>query len=151
MEIVIGLSCIGVAYCVYKIYEIKSSGKIEVAQAEINRRGKLYDSLIYDYNNLVDGYNKRSRRIGDLERKLAYANHTIRNANVRINELKSNSNVGEVPQVSDYTLLGVNPDTDKATIKKRYKTLSAVYHPDKGGSDLMMKRINAAYERIIKG
>ena len=48
-----------------------------------------------------------------------------------------------------YELLGLSIDATAAEIKKRFKTLSAMYHPDKNNSSgLMMQKINMAYNKI---
>jgi hypothetical protein len=36
-------------------------------------------------------------------------------------------------------------------LKKRYRELCKVHHPDLGGSEETMKRLNAEYERLVRG
>jgi DnaJ family protein A protein 2 len=50
-----------------------------------------------------------------------------------------------------YEILGVPPDSDENTVKKAYKKLAMKHHPDKGGDPEQFKRIQSAYDRIIKG
>ena len=48
-----------------------------------------------------------------------------------------------------YELLGLSHEATAEEIKKRFKTLSAMYHPDKNkGSGVMMQKINIAYNKI---
>ncbi|MGF1705381.1 hypothetical protein [Enterovibrio baiacu] len=48
-------------------------------------------------------------------------------------------------------LLGTSPNTPAATVKQRYKLLSARVHPDKGGSPALMHLVRHAYENVAKG
>ncbi|MBF4436039.1 J domain-containing protein [Vibrio anguillarum] len=99
------------------------------------------------------------------------ANETIRAANCRISELKTtisrlnndllmleetnrtlrnqlrDSNTKFSAGVLDrLELLGVSEPVCQKTLSSNYKRLSLIYHPDKGGSPNMMKRINEAYD-----
>ena len=50
-----------------------------------------------------------------------------------------------------YTVLGVPPTASLEEVKKRYQQLAMIYHPDrKGGYTEAMKRVNLAYEQIMK-
>ena len=49
-----------------------------------------------------------------------------------------------------YNTLGLSPKIkNRNVISKRYKELTAIYHPDKGGSVEMMREINVARDIII--
>jgi len=50
-----------------------------------------------------------------------------------------------------YEVLGVPKFSDEDVVKKAYKKLAMKHHPDKGGDPEQFKRIQAAYDRIIKG
>ena len=96
------------------------------------------------------------------------ANETIRKANHRINELKSllseaerridfltqeNFNLSSQLFESDYSLterdiLGYESLPSRQELRKRYKSLASIHHPDKGGSKAMMQRINDSYEKL---
>lgn len=43
--------------------------------------------------------------------------------------------------------LGIPPSTDATLIRRAMTQLALTYHPDKGGTQLQMTRINAAYEQ----
>lgn len=45
-----------------------------------------------------------------------------------------------------YGLLGINNDADNNAVKKAFRKLALKYHPDRGGSGVMFKEINQAYE-----
>ena len=50
-----------------------------------------------------------------------------------------------------YTVLGVPRTATLEEVKKRYRQLSMVYHPDReGGYSEAMKRVNEAYNQILK-
>jgi len=50
-----------------------------------------------------------------------------------------------------YAVLGVPPTASLGEVKKRYRQLSMIYHPDReGGYTEAMKRVNEAYEQIMK-
>jgi DnaJ family protein A protein 2 len=44
-----------------------------------------------------------------------------------------------------YEVLGVDKDASEKEIKKAYRKLAVVHHPDKGGDEHLFKEINAAY------
>lgn len=48
-----------------------------------------------------------------------------------------------------YRELGVSPLDSEATIRERYRELARRYHPDRGGDAEAMRRLNAAYERVL--
>lgn len=47
--------------------------------------------------------------------------------------------------------LGVPRDSDENTVKKAYRKLAMKHHPDKGGDPEQFKKIQTAYDRIMKG
>lgn len=51
-----------------------------------------------------------------------------------------------------YFILGVDKTSSEEDIKKAYRRLAKKYHPDKpDGNEEKFKRVNEAYERIVKG
>lgn len=50
-----------------------------------------------------------------------------------------------------YEILGVSRDSSEDVIKKAYKKLAMKHHPDKGGDPEQFKKIQSAYDRIVKG
>jgi curved DNA-binding protein CbpA len=47
-----------------------------------------------------------------------------------------------------YRVLQVTPDAEPEVIQAAYRALARKYHPDKGGSDLQMAKLNAAWETV---
>ena len=46
-----------------------------------------------------------------------------------------------------HEILGLPPSADAAAVQRAMRRLALTYHPDKGGTQEQMTRINAAYER----
>jgi hypothetical protein len=106
-------------------------------------------------------------------RSLEKANSIIRLANQQISELKQSlaeknvqishlekennrqraaveNDLAAFSDFTDHSIMGVSEEESFETIKKNYKKLSLIYHPDKGGDPHMMKLINATFERLRK-
>lgn len=49
-----------------------------------------------------------------------------------------------------YDFLGVSPDDPIELVKDVFRRKSMYYHPDKGGSEEKFKKLNKAYELILK-
>ena len=47
-------------------------------------------------------------------------------------------------------VLGLPPDATRQQIKRRYRELAKIYHPDRGGDQKEMRRIIAAYQLLMK-
>lgn len=52
--------------------------------------------------------------------------------------------------LDSYDILGVSPDDDMELIKDIFRRKSMRYHPDKGGDAEKFKRLNTAYELVMK-
>ncbi len=48
-----------------------------------------------------------------------------------------------------FEILGISPTTDIGFLRTRYRELAKMYHPDKGGEEGQMLRINEAYQTIM--
>jgi DnaJ-domain-containing protein 1 len=55
--------------------------------------------------------------------------------------------ISEGVQFSWHETLGVPPNADAGTIRRAWARLAHAHHPDKGGTQEQMVRLNAAYER----
>ncbi|MBA7678708.1 Chaperone protein DnaJ [subsurface metagenome] len=56
-----------------------------------------------------------------------------------------------MPLADAYAVLGLPQTATLEEVKRNYKRLAVVFHPDKGGYDEAMKLLNRAYERIKGG
>ncbi|HIF5636866.1 TPA: J domain-containing protein [Vibrio parahaemolyticus] len=45
-------------------------------------------------------------------------------------------------------MLGYESLPSSQELRKRYKSLASIHHPDKGGSKSMMQRLNESYEKL---
>ena len=52
---------------------------------------------------------------------------------------------------SAYAMLGLPPTATMEEVKRNYKNLAVIFHPDKGGYTEAMVLLNRAYDRIKKG
>ena len=71
-----------------------------------------------------------------------YRDHTAQQAVVQVDKL-----------TVDYARLGLLPNADFEAVKRAYRTLARLYHPDvntNADADERMKQINEAYQRIEK-
>ena len=54
----------------------------------------------------------------------------------------------DMPLADAYAVLGLRQTASLEEVKRNYKRLAAVFHPDKGGYTEAMVLLNRAYERI---
>ncbi|MDX1300741.1 J domain-containing protein [Photobacterium sp.] len=52
---------------------------------------------------------------------------------------------------SFHDILGTDKNTSSDEVKRRYKLLSTRFHPDKGGSKVIMQLVSQAYDQVGKG
>lgn len=50
-----------------------------------------------------------------------------------------------------YQILGVTPGASEAEVKKAYRRLASIHHPDKGGDTKKFQEIQQAYDQITSG
>ena len=55
-----------------------------------------------------------------------------------------------MPLVDAYAVLGLPQTASLAEVKKNYRSLAVIFHPDKGGYKEAMILLNNAYGRIMK-
>ncbi len=62
----------------------------------------------------------------------------------------SSESADEMPLARAYMILGLPPTATLEAVKRNYKNLAAVFHPDKGGYTEAMVLLNNAHERILR-
>lgn len=69
----------------------------------------------------------------------------------RLEEI-SKAGVGATPfaNLDPFSILGVSMNASREVVDKAYKSKAWVAHPDHGGTDEEMAKVNAAYEVIYK-
>ena len=55
-----------------------------------------------------------------------------------------------MPPADAYAVLGLPPTASLEEVKRNYKHLAAIFHPDKGGYKEAMILLNNAHDRIVK-
>ncbi len=55
---------------------------------------------------------------------------------------------GDAPELDPFVILGVKTSATKEEVTKAYREKAGKAHPDRGGSDEEMAKVNAAYEAI---
>jgi hypothetical protein len=93
-----------------------------------------------------------NQRISELKQSLAEKNAQISHLEKENNRQRAaiENDVAAFSDFSDHSIMGVSEEESFETIKKNYKKLSLIYHPDKGGNPHIMKLINATFERLRK-
>lgn len=57
----------------------------------------------------------------------------------------------DMPLVDAYAILGLKSGASLEDVKKHYRNLAVLFHPDRGGYTEAMVLLNKAYARITKG
>jgi DnaJ homolog subfamily C member 19 len=55
-----------------------------------------------------------------------------------------------MPQDEARAILGIAADADEETIRSAHRRLVSAVHPDKGGSEELARRINAARDTLLR-
>jgi len=53
-----------------------------------------------------------------------------------------------MPLADAYAVLGLPQTASPAEVKRNYRSLAVIFHPDRGGNDEAMSLLNRAYQRI---
>lgn len=107
-------------------------------------RLKNIESLLDKANGVIRAANKR---VADLKLDIVKKNIEISELKCALNEIKGKEIRAEF---NDNDWLGVNEEYDLNELRKNYKKLVQVYHPDKGGCHVIMTRINVSYGNLLK-
>ena len=63
-------------------------------------------------------------------------------------EKMSSENMNDLSEDEAYAILGLEKPSSKSEISKAHKSLIQKLHPDRGGSDYLAAKINAAKDKI---
>lgn len=128
-----------IAYIFFKAGEFANKKRNIRVRTEKAEAYKILKSYCLRIESLTKKY--------ELEKqKVTKANNVIRNANIQIACLKAGLvNVSPVNTFHFFEDLHSHNE-----IKKRYKLLSAAYHPDKGGNQHTMQLINEQYRETYR-
>ena len=104
----------------------------------------LFSTLKYaGFNKKLDPTKMISSILRNLE--ISMLSQMGARINARLNELQG------TPQdmsMDPFSILGVDVDATREEVDKAYRKKANAMHPDKGGSNIEMAKINAAYEAI---
>ena len=64
--------------------------------------------------------------------------------------LKPRPKARRMPEDEARAVLGVGPDADAEAIRAAHRRLVSAVHPDRGGSDELTRRINAARDTLLR-
>lgn len=153
------------------LYEGSEELSVKTAKLMLSRLGTNYYNSIEEERAIHVlmklGYIKKEQCECEND-LLTKANETIRKANIRIRELKiqlqsfqkeiedlnyaneqlRNKFINEHCSLTDKDILGYQELPESVELKKRYRSLASIHHPDKGGSNAMMQRLNESYENL---
>lgn len=113
-------------------------------------KGKKKDNTL---SNLLDLLDLADRAVEKFTGKNipAWLNYLQEQAEVE-GQKSETGVIGEGSVFADpYAVLGLPQNASVEQVKRRYRQLSMVYHPDReGGYNEAMKRVNQAYQEIMK-
>jgi len=55
-----------------------------------------------------------------------------------------------MPLSDAYAIMGLHEGASREEVKRNYRHLANLFHPDKGGNGEAMSLLNRAYERVLK-
>ncbi|CAH6986212.1 hypothetical protein VCHA53O466_140098 [Vibrio chagasii] len=96
----------------------------------------------------VNELSKSKKEAETLSGKVAQLEAKLRNKSSNHGYSNQTHDEPSMDSASARDILGLSGSFDLHTLKKRYRTLSGIYHPDKGGNDFMMQKVNNAYNKL---
>ena len=119
-----------------------------------------YHFICDEYENVSDNYRAAQKSIKhlwsiyeDYKVRTHGTEASLENLMSGFRVLKSQETLLALPDPSTKTawqVLGVSRDATPDEIKKAYKELSKVHHPDKGGNEAVMAQINNAKTELLE-
>jgi hypothetical protein len=127
---------------------IKLINSVEVSRAkrpESKESGNVKKSSLDRANDIIKQANTR---IAQLKKQLESQNAEFQKLKTEVEN--GNRESVNFSDLSNYEILGIKSPEDINRVKKNYKILANIYHPDKCGNDSIMRAINNAYDDINK-
>lgn len=151
----------------YNYYILKRNDDYLALFTNINTQNEMvhYFEQGYVFVMSVNAFNATSAiniakqnehsEIGRLQAELSSLRQEYQKMVEENNRLRFGQSFGFTPQSSNSSLnplhiLGFDTMPQRDELKKRYRSLSHKYHPDKDGSNLIMQIIQEAYESLDK-
>ena len=88
-------------------------------------------------------------KANDRESYLLLQTYLMRNNSGGTGQSYQPGNLSELSEKEAYEILGLKPDASKEDVIKAHKRLMQRLHPDRGGSDYLAARINAAKDKLV--
>jgi hypothetical protein len=109
---------------------------------------KTNTSKTKDFANIFDSDTDDSEMSKKLKMSNTYTTKVTRQERININTKSTNKlkRLSEMENNNLYLILNVDEDDDPETIKRNYKNLCKLHHPDKGGNPDEFNRIQNAYK-----
>ena len=120
----------------------------EVLQGEFSGRHLSQLSTV-ELQSLVEEFKQSDR-----ESYVLLQTYLLRNTQGGSNQGSSDqsyqaSNISDLSEKEAYEILGLEPNAAKEDIIKAHKRLMQRLHPDRGGSDYLAAKINAAKDKLV--
>ncbi|MEZ9901782.1 J domain-containing protein [Vibrio breoganii] len=104
-------------------------------------------SLAREIESIKVKENEAQRKLKDEVEYKIKIERSLREKKERISELETKLSKSK-NDLTDIQWLGFTMSPNKHDLRKKYRALSNIYHPDKGGCNQVMARINDAYQRL---
>lgn len=88
-------------------------------------------------------------KTSDRESYLLLQTYVLRNNKTGSGQSYQPTNLSELSEKEAYEILGLEPNASKDDVIKAHKRLMQRLHPDRGGSDYLAARINAAKDKLV--
>ena len=88
-------------------------------------------------------------KANDRESYLLLQTYLMRNNSGGSGQSYQSGNLSELSEKEAYEILGLKPEASKEDVIKAHKRLMQRLHPDRGGSDYLAARINAAKDKLV--
>jgi hypothetical protein len=135
----------------YAQIQVKAEGQLAALRTEAMRSLLATEARVTDLTRQVDTLCREKDAMERERAALARENEALRREllqclKAQIHQQMSTGNRTDAP----YTCLHVTPNAPPEVTEAAYRALAKIHHPDVGGSDAVMKRINVARAAILE-